>query len=74
MRRRLTIEIYKGKGKQQWRWRLLAHNFKIIADSAEAYANRSNALRAAKRIKDILWTGCDVMDRDPVDGIWRKLA
>ncbi len=33
-----------------WRWRLVAPNGLIVADSGEAYTSRGNALRAAKRL------------------------
>jgi uncharacterized protein YegP (UPF0339 family) len=33
-----------------WRWRLLAANNRIIADSGEGYASKANALRAVKRV------------------------
>ena len=35
----------------EWRWRLVAANALIIADSGEGYATRSNARRAARRMK-----------------------
>ena len=34
----------------EWRWRLLAANGAIVADSGEGYASKSNAMRAAKRL------------------------
>lgn len=33
-----------------WRWRLLAANNRIIADSGEGYASKSNAMRAVSRL------------------------
>lgn len=78
MRRRLTIEIYKGRGRQPWRWRLLARNYKIIADCAEGYASRRNVMRAATNFRGEMMAcsgfGVDVMDKDPLIGCWRKLA
>lgn len=35
-----------------WRWRLIARNGEKVAAS-EAYASRSNAVRSARRVKDI---------------------
>jgi uncharacterized protein YegP (UPF0339 family) len=31
-----------------WRWRLVAANGRIVADSGEGYVSRSNAVRAAE--------------------------
>ena len=47
-----TIELYKGK--KGWYIRIIARNGKIVADGGEAYANYSNALRAATRLRDNL--------------------
>lgn len=33
-----------------WRWRLIAPNNRIIADSGEGYASRRNAVRASGRV------------------------
>jgi len=46
------IELYKGK--KGWYIRILARNGKIVADGGEAYANYSNAKRAAHRLRDNL--------------------
>ena len=52
MRSTHLIELYKGK--RGWYIRILARNGKIVADGGEAYANYSNALRAAHRLRDNL--------------------
>ena len=49
MRTTHTIELYKGK--RGWYIRIVARNGKIVADGGEAYANYSNALRAATRLR-----------------------
>lgn len=49
------IQIYKGK-KGGWYIRIIARNGKIVADGGEAYANSSNAKRAAKRLTTSLIT------------------
>ncbi len=36
---------------RQWRWRLRAANNRIIADSAEAYFNRADAINAINLVK-----------------------
>jgi uncharacterized protein YegP (UPF0339 family) len=38
----MHFHLYKDRGGE-WRWRLVAVNGKIVADSAEAYATKSNA-------------------------------
>jgi uncharacterized protein YegP (UPF0339 family) len=44
------FEIYQDV-VHEWRWRLLAPNGKIIADSGEGYATRANARRAAENVR-----------------------
>lgn len=41
---------YKDKAGQ-WRWRFLANNNKIIADSAEGYHNKADCLSAIEIVK-----------------------
>lgn len=50
----MTIIAYKGRGRQPWRWRLVARNGRIIADSAEGYSTRSNLRRAATRLTGLI--------------------
>lgn len=44
--------IYKDKSGQ-WRWRFVAANGRIMADSAEGYVSRSNAARALRRFREL---------------------
>lgn len=37
-----------------WRWRVLAANHKVMADSGEAYATKSSARRAVRRFLAVL--------------------
>jgi uncharacterized protein YegP (UPF0339 family) len=53
----VTLEVYRGRGVQPWRWRLRARNGKIIADGAEGYATRGSVRRAAKRLVLVLRLG-----------------
>lgn len=48
----MKFEIYPSK--DGFRWRLVAKNGKIVADSGEAYVSKGNAHRAVKVVrKDI---------------------
>lgn len=38
--------------KHQWRWRLVATNGRIVADSAEAYSSKGNIERAIASVVD----------------------
>lgn len=48
----LRFEVYESRDNA-WRWRLIAANGKIIADSGEGYVTEYNAVRAAKRTKEL---------------------
>lgn len=48
----LRFEVYKDRGGY-WRWKLIANNGKLIADSGEGYASEYNAVRAAARTKEL---------------------
>jgi uncharacterized protein YegP (UPF0339 family) len=41
-------EVYQAA--DGWRWRLVAPNGRIVADSGEAFASRSNATRSIRAI------------------------
>lgn len=47
------FEVYEDS-EGDYRWRLVARNGKIMADSAEGYTSRRGAKRAALRFKDIV--------------------
>lgn len=49
------FETYRDAGGA-WRWRLIAGNGAIVADSAESYTRRVDARQAAKRTRDIART------------------
>jgi uncharacterized protein YegP (UPF0339 family) len=48
----LRFEVFEAHDKT-WHWRLIAGNGKIIADSGEGYASEYNAVRAARRTKEL---------------------
>jgi uncharacterized protein YegP (UPF0339 family) len=39
----MYFHLYRGAANQ-WRWRLVAGNGKIVADSAEGYVNKQDCL------------------------------
>jgi uncharacterized protein YegP (UPF0339 family) len=43
----MKFKFYQDAGKQ-WRWRLVAENGRIVADSSEGYVTEHNARRAAQ--------------------------
>jgi hypothetical protein len=44
-----TVQVYRDE-KGEWRWRGLAGNGRIVADSAEGYRNRSYAHKMARSL------------------------
>lgn len=51
--RKVRIQIYQDAAAL-WRWRLVASNGKLTADSGESYSRRDSAQRAARRLRDWL--------------------
>lgn len=47
--KRDTIEVYRDAASR-WRWRYIAQNGHILADSGQAYSRRVDAVRGAKRV------------------------
>lgn len=48
----MKFQIYKeGLGIGQYRWRLVATNGKIIADSGESYHNKTDCLKGIDLVK-----------------------
>lgn len=45
----VRVEVYQDHAGK-WRWREVAANGNIVADSGQGYSTRSNAKRAAKRV------------------------
>jgi uncharacterized protein YegP (UPF0339 family) len=43
------VEVYTD-AEGSWRWRLKAANHKVIAASGESFHDKSNAVRAARRV------------------------
>lgn len=47
----MTFRVYSDK-RGEWRWRLLAENGRIIADSAEGYNERHSAIQGVQLVRD----------------------
>lgn len=56
-----TFEAYRAK--DGWRWRLLARNNRIIADSGEAYTRKRDVLRAIDTVLLAIFDA-DIMGHD----------
>lgn len=59
----MMFEIYKDKAGE-WRWRLRAHNGRIIADSSEGYSDRNSCERGIDLVRQLSATGVVVLDDD----------
>lgn len=46
----MTYIVYKDRANH-WRWRLVAGNNRIIADSGEGYVNKSDCISAINLVK-----------------------
>jgi uncharacterized protein len=47
----MKIQVYKDNSGE-WRWRLVAQNGNIVADSGEGYQNRQDAISEVEKIKN----------------------
>lgn len=47
-----TFQVYKAA--DGWRWRLVASNGRIVADSGEAYTRRAGVIRAVGSLDDLV--------------------
>ena len=56
--------IYRGTGKQAWRWRLYARNGLIIGAASESYARRRGAMENAALM------GCPAYRAPASRGVW----
>lgn len=45
-----VFEVYRDRASE-WRWRLVAANGNIIADSAEGYASKQGATRGIRSVR-----------------------
>ncbi|MFB6085436.1 MAG: HVO_2922 family protein [Halodesulfurarchaeum sp.] len=51
MARRQTFEVYEDSAGQ-WRWRLVAPNGNIVADSGEGYRSKQGAKRGIESVRE----------------------
>jgi uncharacterized protein YegP (UPF0339 family) len=63
----MKFQIYKAK--DGYRWRAVAQNKKILADSGEAYSTKGNAKTALKRFRQQVpdATTVDVVDAEAAE-------
>lgn len=61
MSRREKFEIYRDKAGE-WRWRLIARNGKIVADSGEGYKRSGGAKRGIKAFTRLVMIAYDGME------------
>jgi hypothetical protein len=50
MSRRATFEVFRDRA-DEWRWRLVASNGNIIADSGEGYQSKQGVKRGIQSVK-----------------------
>lgn len=51
----MKFEVYQDN-TGQWRWRLVARNGRIMADSAESYVSERNAIEGIHTLRAGLWS------------------
>lgn len=49
-RNHMRYKVYKDN-KGEWRWRLLATNNRVLADSGEGYKNKQDCLQGIELVK-----------------------
>jgi len=66
------FEVYKDKA-EEWRWRLIRQNGRIIADGGEGYTERNDAMEAVERVQSLSGE-TEVYEDDGGDWRWRHKA
>lgn len=57
-----AFELYQDRA-DEWRWRLVAENGNVIADSGEGYASKQGAERGIESVKRTVGkAGIEVLD------------
>jgi uncharacterized protein YegP (UPF0339 family) len=49
------VKLIVYQSRDGWRWRVRGNNNRILADGAESYTRRRDAVKAALRVSDGLW-------------------
>lgn len=57
MKKPARVYVYCSAKNRQFYWRLLAPNYRVIADGAEGYSTRTGAKRGAERVIAYLRAG-----------------
>ncbi len=66
------FEVYKDKA-DEWRWRLIRQNGRIVADSGEGYTERNDAMEAVERVQKVSGE-TEVYEDDGGEWRWRYVA
>ena len=57
-----AFELYRDRA-EEWRWRLVAENGNVIADSAEGYSSKQGAKRGIESVRRTVETAdIEVLD------------
>jgi len=57
-----VYKIATWKALDGWRWRMVAPNGRIVAESGEAYSRRSGCIKAAERLVEVIRDGMIYMN------------
>ncbi len=66
------FEVYKDKA-DEWRWRLIRQNGRIVADSGEGYTERNDAIEAVERVQSLSGE-TEVYEDEASEWRWRLVA
>lgn len=56
MKQNYRVEVYQDS-RSEFRWRIVSHNGKIVADSGEGYTRRAGAERAVEKFCETIANG-----------------
>lgn len=54
MAKKRGLEFYRDK-KREWRWRVVAKNGKVLADSGEGYRRMKDCIAGAEAACVVIW-------------------
>lgn len=61
----MKIQVYQD-GRGEWRWRAVADNGRIVADSAEGYLRKSDCIGGVQVVADGMRKALDVVTKTTV--------